>query len=77
MSILTTQKQLKELPKGIAEDITYYTDAQIDELRKNEGYFNEVAWSRGLYGCNGLLLQGNNSKCLYKITSRTGGLFRI
>lgn len=77
MTILTTQKQLKELPNGLAEDITYYSDEQIKALRSREIYFNEVAWSRGYYGTNGLLLQGNKTKKLYKITSRTGAIFGI
>ena len=74
MTILTTQKQIKQT---IAEDITYLSADKIHELRQKEGYFNEVAWSKGLYGCNGLLLQGNNSKLLYKITARTQAIYCI
>lgn len=74
MSILTTQKQIKQIN---AEDITYLSADKIHEIRQNEGYFNEVAWSKGLYGCNGLLLQGNNSKLLYKITARTQAIYCI
>lgn len=77
MSIQTIQKQLKELDDGIALDITWYTDQQIRELREKEAYFNEVCYSKGLYGCNGLLLQGHNTKQLYKITQRTGAIFSI
>lgn len=77
MSMLVTKKELKEMGNGLAIDITYLKDKEIKELRQKEGYFNEIAWSRGMYGVTGLLLQGNNTKQLYKITERTSAIFAI
>ena len=74
MSILTTQKQIKNT---YAVDITHYDDKTIKELRQKEQYFDEVAWSKGLYGVNGLLLQGHNTGTLYKITARVTSIYSV
>lgn len=73
-----SQKNIKEMvERKLAIDITYCTDKEIQEIKVNEGWFNELGYSAGVYGCNGLLLQGNKTKQLYAITSRTSAVYCI
>ena len=69
-----TNKDIKEFN---ATDITYISFNNMNKLREKEGYFKEVAYSKGLYGVSGVVIQGNNTKTLYKITSRTSAIFMI
>ena len=64
-----TQKQIKEFP---AIDITTWREEKLVELPRLE----EIAYSIGVYGCNGKLFRGTDSK-FYKITSRSTNLFRF
>lgn len=71
-----TQKQLKDMVKeGIAVDVTRYGIKEADALREKEGWLKQVGYSSGVYGCNGQLWQGNNTKTLYAITSRTTAIY--
>ena len=72
MSIKTTQKQIKETN---AKDITYMRFEDLQKLKDSELYFKQLAYSAGVYGVNGMLLQGYNTKELYKITSRTSAIY--
>lgn len=66
-----TQKQLKELVKrGIAQDVTHAAEAnEIPEP------YRQVGFACGVYGCNGLLLQGLTTGNLYAVTARTTAIF--
>lgn len=68
---------LKEIKKFNAKDITYISFNDMNELRKKEGYFKEIAYSMGTYGVTGCVIQGNNSGKMYKITSRTSAIFMV
>ena len=71
-----TQRQLREMVKeGIAEDITYCNNDTRREIEEKEGYYTQVGYSSGTYGCNGMLLKGNKTGKLYAITSRTTAVF--
>lgn len=73
-----SQKNIKEIVnRKLAIDITYLTDKEIQEIKVNEGWFNELGYSSGIYGCNGVLLQGNKTKQLYAIASRTSAIYSI
>lgn len=65
-----TQKQLRALvASGAAKDVTYASDRNvIGEIYKQIGY------SAGVYGCSGMLLQGESGK-LYAVTSRTTAIY--
>ena len=64
-----TQKQLKNLVKcGVAIDCTY------DRERRIKGYYKQIGYCAGVYGCNGMLLQDENGQ-LYAITSRTTAIY--
>ena len=64
-----TQKQLKALVKsGAAKDVTKGNRADI-----NENY-RQIGYSAGLYGCNGMLLQGESGQ-LYAVTARTQAIY--
>ena len=71
-----TQKQLKNMvAEGLAVDITYGTNETRSELEKTEGYYTQIGYSAGVYGCNGMLLKGNKTGKLYAITSRSTAIF--
>lgn len=66
-------KITQKIIKGVnAIDITSYSDEQINQLPKLE----KIAYSVGMYGMNGLLLEDENGK-RYKITCRSTNLFRF
>lgn len=71
-----TQRQLKEMVKhGLAEDITYGNNDTRRQIEETEGYYTQVGYSSGVYGCNRMLLKGNKTGKLYAITSRTTAVF--
>ena len=65
----TTLREIKSHP---AVDITAWTEKQLASLPDLE----EIAYSVGVYGCNGKLFLGNDRK-FYKITKRSTNLFRF
>ena len=65
----TTQKEIK---KFHAIDITTWREEKTKELP----HLEEIAYSIGLYGCNGKLFYGTDGK-FYKITSRSTNLFKF
>ena len=73
-----SNKQLKEMGNTLkAEDITYLKDAKIQAIKKEEGWLNEIAYSLGMYGTTGILLQGHNSGRFYIIKSRTSAIYSV
>lgn len=67
-----TQKQLKELVKsGAAVDVT---NAMSTAEAVPEDY-KKIGYSLGVYGKNGLLLQGCESGKLYAVTARSSAIF--
>ena len=66
-----TQKQIKNLVAiGGAKSADNLTQKQMDVLRPVE----RLAYSRGVYGANGLLFRGADS-ALYAVTGRNSALF--
>ena len=65
----TTQREIKKIP---AIDITMWREEKLAELPRLE----EIAYSIGVYGCNGKLFRGTDGE-FYKITSRSTNLFRF
>ena len=64
-----TQKQLKHLvATGAAKDVTN------DHERTISGYYRQIGYSAGVYGCNGMLLQDSNGN-LYAVTARTTAIY--
>ena len=71
-----TQKELKNLVAlGVAEDITHGDNDTRRELEEKEGFYTQVGYSAGVYGCNGMLLKGHNTGTLYAITARTTAIY--
>ena len=68
---------LKDIKSYNAIDITYKSFKEIKKLINKETGFREVAYSSGVYGVNGAVVQGIKSNKLYKIASRTSALFMI
>lgn len=72
----TTNKDIRNMTKyGKAVDVTYYGVDEYRELKEKEGYFEEIAYSIGSYGCTGRVLQGKNTGTLYAVTSRTSAIY--
>lgn len=64
-----TQRQLKQLVStGAAIDCTN------DSERRIKGYYRQIGYSAGVYGCNGMLLKDENGQ-LYAITARTTAIY--
>ena len=71
-----TQKQLREMVQnGIATDISNYNNNGRNEILAREGYYTQVGYASGTYGCSGMLLKGNETNSLYAITSRTQAIY--
>lgn len=71
-----TQKELKNLVAlGAAEDITRGDNETRKNIESAEGYYTQIGYSAGVYGCNGMLLQGHKTGKLYAITARTTAIF--
>lgn len=74
----TSKKNLIELFENLeGVDITYLTSDEMNELRKKEGYFKEIAYASGTYGVNAVILRGVNTSTFYGILSRTSNIFMI
>lgn len=75
-ALKTTLKSIKEFAKqaGVI-DVTYYSNDELDKLSKKEGFFNQIAYSAGIYGVSGAILQGAKSSKFYAITSRTNAIW--
>lgn len=70
----TTLKDIKDFR---AVDLTTYDTNSIYTLLDEEKTFKLVAYAVGIYGINGVVVQGYTSNTLYKITSRNNNLFII
>ena len=72
----TTQKEIRSymnLPGAI--DCTRMSDAQYREYYFKEGAFDEIAYSLGTYGRNGLVMRGRTTGTFYVVPSRSSALF--
>ena len=71
-----TQKELKNLVSlGVAEDITRGDNDTRIAIEAAEGYYTQIGYSAGVYGCNGMLLKGHKTGKLYAVTSRTSAIY--
>lgn len=70
--IKTSQKDIKNF---YAFDVTSKSTDELYKLLSVEKGVTQIAYSAGGYGVNGLLVQGNSSGRLYKVTARTNALF--
>ena len=66
-----TQKELRELVRnGVAVDVTRARDRKA--IPEN---YRQIGYSCGIYGCNGMLLQGCDTNKLYAVTSSTSAIY--
>lgn len=68
-----TQKQLKALINIGAVDITTMDEKELKTLKKQKS-IKQVGYSKGVYGCNGMLLKDDEGNT-YVITSRASNLW--
>ena len=74
----TSKKELIEYSKQVdAINLNEYSFEEIEALRKNEEYLEEVAYSVGKYGVNAYLCQGHKTKQYYVVPSRNTTLFQV
>lgn len=65
-----TQKELKRLVRiGAAKDVT--NSSSRKDIQED---YKQIGYSCGVYGCNGMLLQGESGQ-LYAVTARTSAIF--
>ena len=65
-----TQKELKRLVRiGAAKDFT--NSSSRKDIQED---YKQIGYSCGVYGCNGMLLQGESGQ-LYAVTARTSAIF--
>ena len=70
------QKELRNmLYHKYCEDITHGNDADYQRIMNEEAWLDIIAYSKGVYGRNGVLYRGHNTGKLYVITSRTDAMF--
>lgn len=71
-----TQKELREMvARGMAENITNAGNDERAKILDEENYLSQIGYSSGIYGCNGMLLQGNKIGKCYAITARTQAIY--
>ena len=74
----TSKRELIEYSKQVnAIDLNKYSFEEIEALRRNEEYLEEVAYSIGRYGVNAYLFQGHKTKQFYVVPSRSTTLFQV
>lgn len=72
----TTLKDIKAMANRYnVENITDISFEDANKLREYEGYFSNIAYSVGVYGVTGKVLQGCNTGKLYAIAGRTSAIF--
>ena len=68
--IKTTKRELKQMvSSGRAIDVTNANGR--NEIPEN---YRQIAYSSGVYGCTGMLLQGESGQ-LYAVTDRTTAIY--
>lgn len=68
--IKTTQRELKNMVKsGRAIDVT-----NAGKRSAIPESYTQIGYSSGVYGCNGMLLQGESGQ-LYAVTQRTTAIY--
>lgn len=74
----TSKKELLAYASTInAICVDRWSFEEIEALRKEESYFNEVAYSSGIYGVTAYLFQGNITKKYYLVSSRNSALYQV
>ena len=72
MEIKTTLKNIKSFP---AEDISNWSYDRINALISGAGYLRHVAYSSGMYGVTGQVIELDGK--FYKVAGRCGALFLV
>lgn len=71
-----TQTQLKNLVNnGAAIDVSKGTNETRREIEAEEGYYRQIGYCSGVYGCSGMLLQGGKTGKLYAVIGRTQAIY--
>lgn len=74
----TSKKVLLDYADRVnAINVNKYTFEEIEALRRNEVFFEEVAYSMGVYGVNAYLFRGYKTKIYYVVPSRSTTLFQV
>lgn len=71
-----TLKFFRKLKKeGSAIDISNGDNSTRKAILEREGFLRHIGYSRGINGCNGLLLEGETTNTKYVIIGRTSALW--
>lgn len=72
----TTQKNVREyLAYNPSVDCTNWSVDDYNRFHDEEGRFFPIAYSVGVYGCNGKVFQGKKTGTYYVVPSRSSALF--
>ena len=80
MAMRVTQKEIKRYlyecgTNTKTVDCTHMGTDDYKKIIEEEGWLEEVAYSCGVYGCNGAFFIGHNTGNYYIITTRSTALF--
>lgn len=73
-----TQKFIRALINaGEAQDLTHTNFEDMQKWIAEHPYYRQIAYSTGVYGCNGKLLKDPKSGELFGIVGRTNAMFMV
>lgn len=81
MAMKVTQKEIRRylyecgLMNSKTVDCTHMGTDDYKKIIEEEGWLDEIAYSCGVYGCNGAFFIGHNTGKYYIITERSTALF--
>jgi uncharacterized membrane protein len=70
----TTQKEIKRLA-SIYTDITNANENDRQVIMEREGWLEQLMYSAGTYGCNGVVYRGATTGEIYVIAGRTPAMY--
>ena len=70
----TTQKEIKALAARYT-DLTHANDNDRKVIMEREGWLEQLMYSAGRDGCNGVVYRGATTGEIYVIAGRTSALF--
>lgn len=68
---------LKDIKNTSAIDLTKFHSNEVYSVYHEEHGFKTIAYSCGVYGLNGIVVQGYTTGKLYKVCSRCSALFIV
>jgi len=72
------KKDILNMAKNLnAEDLTNASIEYINQTKEKEQYFEDVAHSLGVYGCNACIVKGHKTSKFYFVRARNRNLWYL